>query len=107
MDRKEDLEATGDRVRDLILRDPRAGDEIRRGRSVFLEEVDRRNAPSGLPRGAKRRWLPIAVAASVAAGAAAFLVFTRPVTFQIGEARPGQLGSVIEAADGRIVPVSF
>ena len=110
MDRKEDLEATGDRFRDLILRDPRAGDEIRRGRAVFLEEVEHRNAPSGLPRGPARRprrWLPIVVSASVAAGAAALLAFTRPATFQIGEARPGQLGSVIEATDGRTVPVSF
>jgi hypothetical protein len=110
MDRKQDLEATGDRFRDLILRDPRAGDEIRRGRGVFLEEVERRNASSGLPRGGarqQRRWLPIVVAASVAAGVAAFFVVTRPVTFQIGEARPGQLGSVIEATDGRTVPVSF
>jgi len=105
MDGKEDLEATGDRWRELILRDPRARDELRRGRSVFLEEVERRNAPSGLPR--RRRWLPIALSASVALGAAAFLVFTRPMTFQIGEARPGQLGSVVEAADGRTVPVSF
>jgi hypothetical protein len=110
MDRKEDLEATGDRFRDLILRDPRAHDEIRRGRAVFLEEVERRNASSGLPRGAarqRRRWLPIVVSASVAAGVAAFFVVTRPVTFQIGEARPGQVGSVIEATDGRTVPVSF
>jgi transmembrane sensor len=107
MDGKEDLEATGDRLRDLILRDPRARDEIRRGRSVFLEEVERRNAPSGLPRRAARRWLPILASASVAAGVAAVFVFTRPVTFQIGEARLGQLGSVIEATDGRTVPVSF
>jgi len=109
MDRKEDLEATGDRFRDLILRDPRAGDDVRRGRAVFLEEVGRRNAPSG-PRGlarGRRRWLPIFVSASVAVGVAAFWVFVRPVTFQIGEARPGQLGSVIEATDGRTVPVSF
>jgi hypothetical protein len=51
--------------------------------------------------------LPIVVSASVAAGVAAFFVVTRPVTFQIGDARPGQLGSVIEAAGGRTVPVSF
>ena len=29
------------------------------------------------------------------------------MTFQIGEARQGQLGDVIEATDGRIIPVSF
>ena len=49
MDRKEDLDATGERFRDLIVGDPRASDEIRRGRAVFLEEVERRNAPRGLP----------------------------------------------------------
>jgi len=110
MDGKEDLEATGARYRDLILKDPRAGEELRRGRAAFLEEVERLNAPSSVRRPAARRrhrWLAFVIPAAVALGAAAFWVWLRPVTFQIGEAHEGQLGSVVEATDGRTVPVSF
>ena len=49
----------------------------------------------------------LALSASVAAGAAALWIWTRPPTFEIGEARPGGLGDVVEASDGRVVPVSF
>ena len=110
MDRKEDLDATGERFRDLIVGDPRASDEIRRGRAVFLEEVERRNAPAGFGRPFARRrrqWVSLVAASALAAGAAAVWILTRPVMFQIGETRQGQLGSVIEATDGRAVPVSF
>jgi transmembrane sensor len=109
MDRKEDLDATGERFRELILRDPRAGDDIRRGRAVFLEEVDRRNAPAGRRRtsGRRRAWWALFGSCAFAAGAVALWVVARPVTFQIGEAHQGQVGSVIEATDGRTVPVTF
>ena len=106
----EDLEHAGARFRNLIVRDPRAADEIRRARTVFLEEVERRNASSGARRASargQRRWLPLIVSVSVAAGVAATWGLTRPVTFQIGEARQGNLGSIIEATEGRTVPVSF
>jgi transmembrane sensor len=109
MDRKEDLADTTARIRELIVGDPRAGDELRRGRAGFLEEVARRNAESSVRRPSargRRRWLPLLLSASVAAGAAGLWIWTRPVTFQIGEARQGQLGASIEAA-GRTVPVSF
>ena len=63
MDRKEDLADIGARFRELIVRDPRAGDEIRLGRAVFLEEVERRNAASSVRRRPtrrhRRRWLPL------------------------------------------------
>ena len=49
----------------------------------------------------------LVISASVAAGAAALWIWTRPPTFAIGEARTGGLGDVVEAADGRVVPVSF
>ena len=55
MDGKEDLEATGARYRDLILKDPRAGDELRRGRVAFLEEVERQNAAASVRRPSARR----------------------------------------------------
>ena len=76
MDRKEDLDATGERFRDLIVGDPRASDEIRRGRAVFLEEVERRNAPAGFGRPFARRrrqWVSLVAASALAAGAAARL----------------------------------
>jgi hypothetical protein len=110
MDRKEDIEAAGERFRELIVRDPRAGDEIRRGRATFLEEVDRRNAPSDLSRASarrRRRWGALVVSASLAVGAVALWVMARPVTFQIGEAHQGQLGSAVEATNGRTVPITF
>ena len=91
--------------------DPRAGDEIRLGRARCSSRrssvATRRRACAVRPRAGIAggcRWL---FSASVAAGAAGLWIWTRPVTFQIGEARQGQLGDVIEAADGRTIPVSF
>jgi hypothetical protein len=110
MDREEDIADAAARIRDLIVGDPHAGAELRQGRAVFLEEVARRNAEASVRRPSARRhrrWLPLLVSASVAAGAAGLWIWTRPVTFQIGEARQGQLGVAIEAADGTTIPVSF
>jgi transmembrane sensor len=109
MDGKEDLEATAARYRELILKDPRAGDELRRGRAAFLEEVERQNAAASVrrPSARLRPWLALVFPAAVAAAAAAFWIWPRPVSFQIGEARPGELGSSVEATDGRTVPISF
>ena len=70
MDGKEDLEATGARYRELILKDPRAGDELRRGRAAFLEEVERLNASASVRRPSARRhrrWLAVVFPAAVAA----------------------------------------
>ena len=111
MDRKEGLEDIARRVREVLADDPDAGDELRRTRSAVLGKVERRKMTSrflrwspGVPR---RRSLLLAISASVAAGAAALWIWTRPPTFAIGEARPGELGDVVEASDGRVVPVSF
>jgi len=110
MDRKEGLADLGEHVREILVEDPRADDEIRRARAAFLEEVASRNATSSLrraPGSRRRRWLPLVFSASVAAGLAGVWIWTRPVTFQIGEARPGQLDDLIEASDGRVQSVSF
>ena len=111
MDRKQGLEDIARRVREVLADDPDAGDELRRTRAAVLEKVERRKLTSrflrrspGVPR---RRSLLLALSASVAAGAAALWIWTRPPTFEIGEARPGGLGDVVEATDGRVVPVSF
>jgi len=111
MDGGEGLEKIGDRLRDSAAGDPRAGDEIRRARGVFLEEVARRNAAGTLRRTATRRyprWLPLVVSASVVVGSVGLWLRTRSVAFQVGEAHPGRVGDVIEAAPGGgVTPVSF
>jgi hypothetical protein len=95
----------------MLADDPAAGDEIRRTRAALLEQVARRKTTwrflrwsPGVPR---RRSLLLALSASVAAGAVALWIWTRPPTFAIGEARPGELGDVVAATGGRVVPVSF
>jgi hypothetical protein len=111
MDRKQGLEDIARRVREVLADDPAASDELRRTRAAVLEKVGRRKVTSrflrwspGVPR---RRSMLLAISASFAAGAAALWIWTRPPTFAIGEARPGELGDVVEATDGRVVPVSF
>jgi len=110
MDRKKGLTDIAARVRHALAEDPDASDEIRSGRAAFLAEVERRNLPPRSSRAAtqlNRYWLPLGFAASIAIGAAGLWLWTRAGTFQIGESREGSIGDVIEAADGRVVPVSF
>ena len=104
------LENIGTHVREILAADAHASDELRRGRIAFLEEIERRNAVRSHRRSLRpgsRRWLPLVFAASFAAGAAGLWMWMRPVTFQVGEARLGQLGDAIEAADGRATPLHF
>jgi len=110
MGAKESLTSLGAHLRQLLAADPRADDEIRAGRAEFLEEVERRNAASNLRRSSvirRRRWWPVLLPASIAVGAAAVWLWMRPVTFQIGGARQDQLGDVIEASKGGVLPLSF
>src|SRR4051794_27482546 len=109
MGAKESLASLGAHLRQLLTEDPRAEDEIRAGRAEFLEEVERRNAPSRLRRFSairRRRWWPVLLSASITVGATAVWLWMRPVTFQIGGTRQGQLGDVIEASKG-LLPLSF
>jgi len=109
MDGKTGLTDIAARVRRVLAEDPGASDEIRSGRAAFLREVERRNQPSIGGRAFDRRnryWLPLCFSAFIGVAAALWL-WTRPGTFQIGETREGRIGDVIEAADGRVVPVSF
>ena len=110
MDGKKGVTDIAARVRHVLAEDPHAGDEIRRGRAAFLDEVERRNLLSRSRRAAihrRHRWLPLGFAASIAVGAAALWFWMRAGSFQVGEAREGRIGDVIEAADGRMLPVSF
>jgi len=108
---EQDLKSIGAGVHDIFAADPAASEEIRRGRMVFFEEVEHRNAAPGFPRssprGRRRPWLPLVLATSLAAGAAGLWIWMRPVSFQVGEARPGQLGDVIDAVDGKATPLHF
>jgi len=109
MDGREGLTDIVARVRGVLADDPRANEEIRLTRGAFLEDVERRNLALRVDRASRNRrrsWLPLGFAASIAAGAAGLWLWMRPGTFQIGEARQGKLGDVIEAA-GRTVPVAF
>lgn len=108
--RERSLNSIGARVRDALLDDPSGNDEIRLAREQFLEEVGRRNVAASVrtpPRSQSRRRLALLFATSFAAGAVGLWLWMRPVSFQVGEARPGRLGDVIEALDGRSTPLHF
>jgi len=110
MDGKKSLTDITARVRHVLAEDPRASDEIRRGRTAFLDEVERRNLPRRASRASARRnryWLALGSAASIALGAAGLWLWLRADTFEIGETREGRIGDLIEAAGGREVPLSF
>jgi transmembrane sensor len=111
MERTEaDLEHMGRRVREALAAETSASEQLRPGRDAFLEEVARRNASSIYRRSSRqvsRRWLPLVFVASLGAGAAGVWFWKRPVSFQVGEARPGRLGDVIEATDGKPTPLHF
>lgn len=107
--REQSLDRLGARVREALLTDS-ASEEIRLGRAEFLDQVSRRNrAPSRRrwARPSKARWLGLALATSVAAGAAGLWLWLRPVSFQVGEARPGPIGDVIESSGGSPTPLHF
>ena len=110
MDRKEDLEATGERFRESHRARP-AGERRNSSRAGGVPRGSRASQRAGGLRRPfarrRRQWLSLVAASALAAGAAAVWILTRPVMFQIGETRQGQLGSVIEATDGRAVPISF
>ncbi|HVY36763.1 MAG TPA: tetratricopeptide repeat protein [Polyangia bacterium] len=114
MDGKEGLSHLGARIRELLDGDPRAAGETRRARDGFLAEVERRNgmprarAPRQRPRGAWVALSASAVVVAVGIGVVPRLRFEKgPVTFRVDDAGPGRLGDVVEAADGRTVPIAF
>lgn len=102
------VEAIGRALREALEGEYSEGEQIRQARASFIEELAR--PPLGAvraerPRG--RRWLPWVLATSSCVGALAVWLWPRPVSFQVGEARPGRLGDVIESLDDRPVPIHF
>jgi hypothetical protein len=106
MDRTEaDIEAICKRLREVLACESAAACDPRRERDAFLERFAERHALR--PARPGRRWLPWALAASLGVAAAGVWLFARPVSFQVGEARRGRLGDVIESHDGQSTPLSF
>ena len=103
------LERIGAAVRETLAAQPGASEEIRRGRIAFLEEVERRNGPPGFLRSPRqgRRGLPLILATSFAVSAAGLWLWMRPLTFQVGQNRPGRLGDVVEGVVGVVTPLHF
>ena len=111
MDRTEaDIERICKQVREALACESAASRAVGQERAAFLETFARRNVDSPLVRSSRRghrRWWTWALATSCAAAATAVWLWTRPVSFQVGEARQGRLGDVIESSDGRSTPLYF
>jgi TolA-binding protein len=108
MDRTEaDIEAICKRLRDVLACESAAQAEPRQERDAFLERFAERHAGALRPSRPGRRWLPWALAAAAGAAAAGMWLLGRPVSFQVGEARRGRLGDMIEAHDGQATPLRF
>lgn len=109
--RSESLRHIGSRVQELLQDDPDAQGELSRGRIELLERIDRGHAVAREGRSlfakSRRLHLAMVLAASGAASLAWVWLWVRPATFQIGEARMGQLGDVVEGADGKVTPLHF
>lgn len=105
-----DIEAIGHGLREALAGEFSEDEQIRRARIGFVQEVSRRSSsPSSsrswrLPR---RRWLPWALTASLCAGAAGTLFWSRSVSFEVDGVRSGRVGEVIESTEGRSTPVHF
>ena len=105
-----DLETICKRLREVLASETAAKYDLRRERAAFLEEFARRNASPSFVRSSgrvRRRWLPLALAAWLGAAAAGAWLWTRPVSFQVGESRLGRTGDVIESPDGQSTPLHF
>jgi transmembrane sensor len=111
MERPEaDLEILCTRIREALASESAAQYEPREERAAFLEEVARRSASPAFARSpgrVRRRWLPVTLAVSLGAAAAGVWLWTRPVSFQVGEAHAGRLGDVIQSQDGQPMPLHF
>lgn len=105
--REPDLEKLGQTLREALAAHGSEPEQLRQGRADFLLHFASRHARKNHPRRV-RGWWRYALAASLGAAAAAGVwLWPRAVSFQVGEARTGRLGDVIEALDGRPTPLHF
>lgn len=108
--RELDLEKLGKSLNQALAHQGSEHEQIRQARGAFLQDSALRHAPKAGKRliHRARGWWRYALAASLGTVAAAGLWFwPRSVSFQVGEARPGRLGDVVEALDGRPTPLQF
>jgi transmembrane sensor len=102
-----DLDKLGQSLHDELAAQGSEQEEIRQARAAFLLKFAMRNAKSTSGRRA-RGWWPYALAASFGAAVATGVwLWPHSGSFQVGEARPGRLGDLIEALDGRPTPLQF
>lgn len=105
--RESELEKLGKSLHDELMAQDSEQEQIRQARAAFLQDFALRSAHKLSTRRA-RGWWPYALAASFGAAVASGVWFwPHSVSFQVGEARPGRLGDVIEALDGRPTPLQF
>lgn len=98
MDRQEaNLAALGSSIRELLVFECAAAEDLRLAREEFLQRVAIRNAR---PLAHRPRWPLLLSAAAVAAGAIALMNWTRaPITFRVGaSAIAGRPGDLVQAA---------
>jgi hypothetical protein len=107
--RESDLEKLGRTLQETLESQGSEPEDLRQARASFLLEFALKNTKKpARPKGRARTWGRYALAASLGAAAAAGVwLWPRTVSFQVGEARPGRLGDVIEALDGRPTPLEF
>jgi len=97
-------------VREALVAEFSADDDIRLGRADFLRQVAARNAEAGRQRGyLARHWRMLLLASATAAGAVALFVWARlPVSFQVGAlAARGRPGDLVRAAPDKPMQLSF
>jgi transmembrane sensor len=104
-----DLEKLGKSLQEALTHQASEHEQIHEARAAFLQDFTLRHATRASTDSRRARgWWRYALAASLGAGAAVGVWFwPRAVSFQVGEARTGQLGDVIEALDGRPTPLQF
>lgn len=105
--RESDLEDLGRSLAEELSNEGSEQEQIRQARAAFLLQFAIHHAPKPTLRRARACWR-YGLAASIGAAAAALVwLWPSSASFQVGEARPGRLGDVIEALDGRPTPLRF
>lgn len=107
--RESDLEKLGKRFHGVLANHGSEHEDVRRARQGFLQEFANHHARATSPAKSRGRgWWQLALAASLGAAVVTTgWLWPRNRSFQVGEARPGRLGDLIQALDGRPTPLHF